>query len=434
MQRIENMARRLPQLYRDGELLRGGRSTGGVLEVPAVQIEVVDEIAREIQRTHWFDATYELEHAAKLAALLDFTPQSWQQLDIFRPWVHALRDAMLLDGGVTIAAIERFVSHYAKAFQPVEEIAALTQVDTWNDAESAAGASPNSAPALIENPKARQFARFPATGVLEPLAQFGVTSHALKEVPLSLLMTGTPRGREAAPLIANLTTGAALVFMDEVPEGKRLWIRGRAGKVTVQLENEDVTSKLRSIAALTPGTPFTASQLVTPPQPLMLKRGENKLWFFPMALFDVLGLDRFLFSMPDLAEAEGRYDATQFDHALFFQEPVMALHAAWTEETPASLDVRLPAAALLSTRSAQEALPRRALLESSVAEGIGLLRAAGVTADLTMERLYATQPQLDRLALIEPLRLSDRGPMGADRITESAGMFEVTQFDDSTFR
>src|SRR5258706_920799 len=106
MQRVDNMARRLPQLYRDGELLRGSRSTGGVLEVPAVQLEVVDEIMREIQRTHWFDATYELEHAGRLAALLDFAPEPWPQLDTFRPWVHALREAMLLQGGVTATAAD----------------------------------------------------------------------------------------------------------------------------------------------------------------------------------------------------------------------------------------------------------------------------------------------------------------------------------------
>ena len=85
MKRVDDMAGRLPQLYRDGELLRGTRTSGGVLEVPAVQIETIDEIAREIQRMHWFDQTYELEHAAMLAALLDLQPEPWQDLDTFRP-------------------------------------------------------------------------------------------------------------------------------------------------------------------------------------------------------------------------------------------------------------------------------------------------------------------------------------------------------------
>src|ERR1044071_5189613 len=97
------MLSRLPQLYRDGELVRD------TLELPALQIEIFDQYAREVQRAHWFDTTLELEEAARLAALLDIAPEPWQTLGTFRAWVRALRDARLLYGAVTPRALQTFV-------------------------------------------------------------------------------------------------------------------------------------------------------------------------------------------------------------------------------------------------------------------------------------------------------------------------------------
>ena len=436
MQRVDNMAQRLPQLYRDGELLRGSRSTGGVLGVPAVQLELVDELAREIQRTHWFDATYELEHAARLAALLDFVPEPWQELDLFRAWVHALRDSVLQTGGLTAAGIQSFVTRYAKAFESVLGVDVLTQIDTWLDRESAGTAAANSAPALIENPITRRYARFPQQGLLEPLAQFTVVNRGSQPVPASFLIAGTPAGRESAPLIANLTTGEALIYAGEVPEGQRLWISVDEKTETVRatLETDDVTANLRSVSGLVPGTPYTAAQLASPAKPIRLARGANRLWFFPIALFDVRGLDRFLLSMPDESLTQGHFDASRFDRALFHQPPVMVLYAAWDEETPAAFDVRLPAAVLQSRRPAEEAIPKRELLHASVTQGVGILHAAGVAATVRMEAFAETQPQRDRLANVMPVRLEEYGSTGADRLTEHGGAWDVTGFEDSTFR
>lgn len=436
MQRVDNMAGRLPQLYRDGELLRGSRSTGGVLGVPGVQLELVDELAREIQRAHWFDATYELEHAARLAALLDFVPESWQELDLFRAWVHALRDSVLHTGGLTVAGIQSFVTRYTKAFESVLGVDVVMQVDTWDDAETAEDAEVNSAPALIENPKTRRFARFPEAGLLESLSQFTITNRGLHSAPVSFLIAGTPAGREYAPLIANLTTGDALIYAGEVPEGQRLWISvdDETGTVSATLETDDVTANLRSVSGLVPGTPYTSAQLASPAKPMPLLRGVNQLWFFPIALFDVRGLDRFLFSMPDTSLTQGRFETSRFDHALFHQPPVMVLYAAWDEETPAAFDVRLPAAALQSPKTAAEAIPRRDLLRTSVTQGVGILHAAGVAASVRLETFAETQPQRERLAYVMPIRLTEYGSTGADRLAEHGGSWDVTSFDDSTFR
>ena len=77
MGHVESMLKRLPQLYRDGELVRD------VLELPALQIEILEEEALEVQRAHWFDTTLELEEASSLAAILDIAPEPWQQLGEF---------------------------------------------------------------------------------------------------------------------------------------------------------------------------------------------------------------------------------------------------------------------------------------------------------------------------------------------------------------
>jgi hypothetical protein len=345
-----------------------------------------------------------------------------------------MRDAMLRDGGITVAGIEVFTSEFARAFNAALGVDDFAQMDLWDDAAGAAKAVVNSAPALIENPRVVRIARLPDPGMPEPLQQFVVTNHGSSTVLLSLLLTGTADGREAAPLLANVTTGDALVFMGDVPEGKRLWIHGTESGATALLETEDVTANLRSVSGLVPGTQLTKDQLVWPPKPLPLVVGANQLWFFPIALFNVPGLDRFHFSMPDLTVQDGRFGSTRFDHAFFYQPPVMTLHAGWIEETPASFEVRLPAAMLGGKALATKAPSLREELASSVAEGVGELRAAGVTASVTMEVLADLQPQRDRLRLVMPVLLSEHGSMGADRRTNNAGSFEVTLFDDSTFR
>jgi hypothetical protein len=105
--------------------------------VPAVQVEVLDEVMREVQRAHWFGTTLELDEAARLAALLDIAPEAWHGLATFRGWVQALRDAMLREGAVTRRALQLFVAEYATAFQGATGVqvvaapAALSDPEQW---------------------------------------------------------------------------------------------------------------------------------------------------------------------------------------------------------------------------------------------------------------------------------------------------------------
>jgi fused signal recognition particle receptor len=71
---------------------------------------------------------------------------------------------------------------------------------------------------------------------------------------------------------------------------------------------------------------------------------------------------------------------------------------------------------------------------SALVEGVSMLRAAGVAARVTMNGFAETQRQQDQLRLVMPIPLREYGTVGADRITERGGAFELTAFDDSTFR
>ena len=111
MSRVDAMADRLPHLFRDGALVRGAASahTGGVLGVPAVQLEVVDEDALEVHLAHWFGTARGFDEAAGLAAVLDIPPEPWHTLALFRAWLDSLRDSMLNEGAVSVRGLQQFV-------------------------------------------------------------------------------------------------------------------------------------------------------------------------------------------------------------------------------------------------------------------------------------------------------------------------------------
>ena len=169
MKRADDMAARLPLLYREGELVVA------TLSQPAIQVEIVEEELFDIQRAHHFDAALELEDAAKLAALLDFVPEPWQNLALFRSWVHSQRNAALQRGAVTADALLGFARDYTDGYQDATNVRFQDQ-----------------APVLIENPPRRKFMRPGFIDNITPLSQFTVENKGLDETELSFLLTGLP--------------------------------------------------------------------------------------------------------------------------------------------------------------------------------------------------------------------------------------------------
>lgn len=425
MAATEAMAARLPPLYREGEL------AGAVLGVPGLALEVVDEDLLSIQRSHWFDQAPERDDAAKLAAVLDIAPEDWQSPALFRAWVHALRDALLLEGAVTRAALTGFVRAYAAAFQAAVGVLALPPLDDF-------AAEPDDVrPSLVENPRRWREQRAPAAGGgLEPLARFEVAQGGLDPVPAALLVTGRPEGPECVPVVASLTTREALVFHGTVAAGERLWIVPQEdGTARAQLEHRDVTDRLVSVGQIQPGEPWTEAQVQSPARAITLRPGANDLWFLPLAHYDDDGLGRFLLALADLELREGRWDETDFDHALFYLDPAVTLHAAWAEAEPAAFEIRLPAGTLRHGLGAEaDARAAREQLRASLLASVDRLRAAGVRGALAMPPFSEVQRLGDHLLGRQPIVRREIGPTGADALPDAGGVFGVTPFEDSTYR
>jgi hypothetical protein len=413
MKRVDDMAARLPPLYREGTTVHQ------LLGQAGVQIELVEEYAARVQRAHWFNETFELEEAAALAALLDFSPEPWQTLDLFRVWIHSQRDATLVNGAVTVAGLNRFLSSYTAGFEDATDI-------TFEQRPAD----------LIEYPKRRRYAAAPATGGLAPLSRFSVEMKGLDETIASILLTGLPGGPESVPVVVNLTTGEGLVFLGNVAPGQRLWLQGREdGLVTARLERADVTAHLRTIAGLAPGTAWESSQVHSPARALRLARGINDFWFLTVAHFDALGLDRFLLGLADLALKQGRWEETRFDHALFYQDPAVQLRMTWLETEPASIQARLPLGLALRRPTAAGRIENdREQFAKTVDLGINRLRAAGVRSEVIAMSFTETQATSDFLTGMQPVTLVEAGATGGDRIPDKGGVFGVTGFGDSTYR
>ncbi|MDM0110703.1 hypothetical protein QTI66_01000 [Variovorax sp. J22R133] len=414
MKRALDMAARLPLLYREGELVTG------LLEQAGQQIEIAVDDALEVQRAHWFDNALELEEAAGLAALLDIAPEPWQDVRLFRAWVHAQRDALLKGGGVTADAITGFARDYAQAWQQATGL------------RLGAGE-----PVLIDNPPIARVARppVPADDTV-PLTQFSVQMAGLDETVASFLLTGLAAGPEYSPLVVNLSTGEALLYRGRVATGQRLWLRGSADRtLEARLENRDVSDRMVSISGLVPGVPWEAAQVTTPAQAIRLVHGENRLWFLPVAHFDDEGLDRVLLALADLALAQGRWDSTTFDHALFYQDAAVMLKVRWIEAQPATFELRLPATSLRQrVPAAANPEDARRQIGNALETGIGRLKAAGVRAQVRLLEFAEQQRSFDHLTQVLPLRIRDAGATGADRLAERGGLWGVTEYGESTFR
>lgn len=424
MSHLKEMLKRLPLLYREGELVEQ------VLNQPSLHLDILDEDGVEVQRAHWFNTALNLDEAARLAAILNIAPESWQNLDEYRVWVHALRNAMLQNGAVTREAIEAFIQEYATLYQNVASVLAVAPFNVWESEPSTVN------PAFLENPPVRQFQRVPNVGGIEPLWQFSVEQKGLDVAYADVLMVGLPSGPESVPVIVNLTTQEALFFMGNVPPGQRLWIDAlEDGSVRAHLENQDVSDQMYSVTGVVPGTPWEQTQVQQPARALSLARGHNDLWFLPVAHFDALGLDRFLLALADIVLQQGRFDQTSFDRSVFYQDAAVALNVSWLETQPASFRVELPAGALRNPRGrTATALQSRDELGTSLDLAVNKLRGAGIASSVVLQPFREVQAQTEYLVGVLPITVREVAPVGADQMPDAGGVFGITQFNESKFR
>ncbi|QPJ61316.1 MAG: hypothetical protein G3M70_05185 [Candidatus Nitronauta litoralis] len=429
MAHVDSIRDRLPELYKEGKNL------SRLLDVMALPLEEMDQEMRDIQRSHFFNQCVTLDDASKLGAILDIPVEDWQSFRDYRLWVHSLRDARLKAGAVTREGIRLFVHQYLEGFQRLKEVKLSPPATELSTTES------DTIPSLIENPPVYRYMRPPGPNGLAPLDRFKVTNNGLDSAPINLVLTAFGSDApEYAPMLMNVTTGNALVFLGAIPTGKRLWIWSEKKEddslsLHAELEGHTVTDKLKFIEGLVPGDANTAVQASGDPQPLMLERGTNEFWFMPLAHFDVPGLDRALLALADLNLKQGVWDETLFDHSLFSQQAAVALQMLWVESAPASFKVELPAQSMLSQAgNLEEGLSDRDRLESSLDEALRRLSAAGVESRVHMRSHREVQGARERLARVLPMTIKEKGSIGSDDLPDSGGAFGITDFDNSIFR
>lgn len=420
MTRAADIAKRLPFLYQDGTEVRR------LLAVYGLQLSMGEEAMREVQRGHFFNRALNLDEAAALAALLDIAPEDWQGVREYRAYVHGLRDAILQAGAVTRRGIGLFTRRYVTGFQQAQGARIVAR-----PAELAAAPDPQRI-ALIENPLIPRYHAEPQG--LEPLARMSLDNRGLDPASAAFVITALADGGPVyAPALTNITTGQALIWRGVVPPGQRLLIEPAAGdSVRATLEGVDRTADLVGVEALEPGD--AGSVVQAPPRPLELQRGVNDLWFQPLAHYDVPGLDAVLLALADLTLKLGRWDETGFDRSLFYMDPVGRIQFAWAETAPATMVLAVPAGQIAHPADGIEpAVEALALLQDGLGRGLDRLAAAGIRTSVTARGNRETQPARDRLAMMLPMRVKERGNMGADSMPDGDGRFGVSDFDESVF-
>ncbi|CAM5780251.1 Baseplate protein J-like domain-containing protein OS=Cellulomonas persica OX=76861 GN=CPE01_14590 PE=4 SV=1 [Cellulomonas persica] len=419
--RADAVLEHLPTLYREGVVVGAFAGTWGV------QLDGLDEAGVSVQRAHWFDSTPDLDEAVALAALLDIAPEPFHAgLGEFRAWVHAMVRARLQLGAVTREALRVLVADYAEGFQQAAGIRTVARIDAWSpDARG---------PQLVDNPTRVQDARLPDSGGWEPLAHLAVDNRGLDPAEWAVVLRGTGPAPEHSPLVVNRTTGHAVLFRGTLALGQRLTIAPSAADrslLRADLDGHDVTDRLMVWTGLTaggdgPGEP--AAQLTAG----ALARGQNDLWFLPLATYDAPGLGRYLLAMADDTLSQARFDTTAFDRSLFAQPALVSARVAWVEAQPATLEVRLHAATLTSPPGeTEDAVLARGRLEAGLDAAVDRTSGAGIGADVVLRAFTERQPGEAHLVGVWPRTFRAAGPTGADSLPDAGATFDVTDFDDS---
>lgn len=433
MARTADLLNRLPDLYREGETL------GRLGAVVGNQFEMLDETAQDVRRSHFFAQCLDLEDAAKLGALLDIAPEPFQGLTEYRGWVNGLRSARLRAGSVTREGIRIFTKLYLDGFEAGNRVQ-ITPV-TGRLTETATDQSP----ALIENPPTARYVRGPGVDGVTPLDRFTLDNKGLDDAPLGLVVTARgAEGGEFAPMIANITTGEALIFLGRIPAGQRLFlmpVQDTEGTTTLtaRLEGQDVSEHIRYINPIVPGDADSIVGSAAPAQPLTLTRGSNDLWFLPLAHFDVPGLDRVLFALASTEMKQGRWDETTFwnpddgSGSIFAQPAQASLQLAWAESTPATIELRIPAGTMRHADGGVDAaLTARENLDVALEIALDQLSAAGIATSATLAPRRDYQHMHDTLRMVVPMTFTEGGSTGADRMPDADARFGVSKLDDST--
>ena len=406
MTRLAPMLDRLPPTLRaDGRGL-----IAQYLAVPDAEMARYDEDMDRVRRSHFVDSAFDRVDLARLGALFDMAPASWEPTALFR--IRLLRTvAARLKGAVTRGPLDELMAALLDAAQQ----ALGTR---YGNLSPGAGGRVFRDPAPDARPGAPVFHEFPPRrardpalvgrgGRVRPLDRITLTNRGLFAAPLEGVVRGLRGGRTAVPLLGNLRTGRVVVFRGVVPCGAELRLSAAGNALTATLDDRDVTDRLITASGFAPGTPLPLPSEPVP-RPILLEPGANEIFFLPLALYGERILDRAALAMPGLEVKLGVFGApgepgTEFDNSLFEEPASAAFDLFWQEAAPASFRFEVPAGAV--RRDAAETgdrLAERAALLGTMQDTLRLLRAAGTDGQVRFTAIAETQRQRDRGRAINP--------------------------------
>lgn len=417
----------------------GGDSVlGQLLNAFAVELEAYAEDLDRLRRTHWVELVYRLEDLDRLAAVLGTTRLSWEDLPTFRTRLLALAAARLA-GAVGPNEIRGFVFGYLSRAQDALRatyVLGLGRYDATTAFQPDARVPAFRPLALVENPLRERHSQAlrDRGGRVPYLLRWEEHNRGLVETFARITITGLPQGRTAVPVLANLTTGDLIGYRGVLRVGQRLHIDAADAtppdNARATLDGtRDVTDRLFSLRGFRLGEVFGRDQLDPVPRLARMARGANAWIFLSIGLYDVRGLDHVFFAIADAELREGTFDGTRFDHALFPSGPVAAVDLRWTEQEPASFQVRVPWQVVVE----ESGPPRYRELAEALRTGVVELHAAGVQAEVVFDPFTESQPQRVSVQLPWVVIPPERGPSGVDRDLALGARFGESAFASTRF-
>jgi len=456
---LDRMLDALPPIYAvdEGSVLRE------LLGALALELEAYAEDLDRLRRTHWFTEAYRVEDLAKIAALVGVARRSWEPLEMFRERVRAVVDARLA-GSVGPHAVRTYVYEAVRGAEEgldatlvpgLRRRAVATPGDRTGvranpQALEAAFRADASKPAwrplqLIENPErvARSASLAARRGLVPYLHRWTDVNHGLADAPVTVSVTGRSGGLTATPVLANLTTGQAIVYVGVLRVGQELTFApapdaGPDGRVALaQIDGHAVTDRVFSISGFALGAPFSRFD-GDDPGPLLpvQQRGSNEWAYLSAGLYDVRGLDATYFQLADDTLREGAFDTTSFDEALFVSPVAARLEVRWTEREPAAFTVVVPRGIVAHPAGSNTASDDGQLVDQigdGLAADLDGLRAAGVRSHLDLRAFVETQEERCSVSLPWVVVPAERGPAGESIRVGTGGRFSDSRFGGSRF-
>jgi hypothetical protein len=417
----------------------------GLLEVVGLEMDVFQEDLQRYQQSHWVGTVYRLQDLEKIGALMGIARLPWEEFPVYRERLLALVVA-LRQGATGRRQLQQFAFDYLSNVERVLESIYLPGLRLCATIEDAY-ATPDGHPQLRGHPQFRplELVENPHrectsntlranNGKAPYLFRWEEQNGGLDDTTAEFIVTGMLPGT-SVPILVNQDTGDLIGYKGRLRFGQTLEIRRKSADgadraAVATLDGRDATKALFSAHGFQLGVPLAADKLDAAPRLPALVRGRNRWIFLAIGVYDVPGLNRFFFAMPDDELREGVFDETRFDHALFPSGTVAQLRMDWVETEPASFELRVPRYVVINSG---ETGPWHEEVADALRAAIARLHAAGVRAQVRFVPFVEKQPQQTRFWIAAKVLDPETGPAGERDVVTFGGRFGESGLGDSRF-